>query len=193
MANKKRHRQNFFYRINWQIRAPEVRLIDDNKKQIAVLKIEEARKLAGEEGLDLVEVASKANPPVVQLIDYSKFKYREEKKRREERKKQKEEIKEFQLKPFIAKEDLENRISRIKKFLEAGTRIKIIIRFFGRQIEKTSFGYELLENIKSQISEFGTLEGEAKIIGKRLIAFIVPVRDGQEKKKNQKENQESNS
>jgi len=170
-----------FYRINWQIRAPKLRLIDESGKQIGVYLLDEARKKAREEKLDLVEIASGANPPVAKLIDFNKFKYQESKKKREERKKQKGRLKEIRLTPFIEKADLDFRLKKIEKFLKKGCQVKIVVRFWGRQITKKNFGYQLIDQIAKYVSGWGEVEKNPKLMGKRLIVMFKPI------KKNEKE------
>jgi len=173
VANKTKQ---FFYRVNWQIRAPQVRLIDEKGKQIGIFSIGDARKKAEEKGLDLVEIAPRANPPVVKLIDYNKFKYQEAKKRQEEKKKQKGKLKEVRFTPFIGEADFDFCLKKIIKFLKKNYQVKIVIRFLGRQITKKDFGYQLIEKIAAQIAEWGKAEGKPKLVGKRLIVIFNPVK-----------------
>ncbi len=176
-----------FYRTNWQIRVSPIRIIDSQGKQVGILTLSEARQLAGQKGLDLVEIAPRAQPPVVKLTDYAKFKYQEQKRRREEKRKQKGgQVKELRFSPFIGEADLKGRLERAKKFSQQGERLKVTIRFRGRQITKQSFGYELIEKISQNLVDYYQMEEKAKIIGKRLIAFFKPVN------KNEKENKAEN-
>ncbi|MFH1601356.1 MAG: translation initiation factor IF-3 [Candidatus Shapirobacteria bacterium] len=179
-----------FYRTNWQIRAPEIRLIDQGGKQIGVFSLQKAREKAQEEGLDLVEIAPKAIPPVVKLIDYEKFKYQEAKRQKEERKKQAKGIKEVQATPFIGEEDLKVRLKRIKKFLEKGHRVRVVVKFLGRQITQKSYGFDLINRIAEEIAGFGEIEEKPRLRGKRLITFF---RAKKEHEKKQKENQKISS
>jgi translation initiation factor IF-3 len=170
---KKRPRR-IFYRINWQIRAQEIRLIDGKGEQLGVFPIAEARKIAKDRGFDLVEIAPNAKPPVVKLIDYNKFKYQENKKRKEERKKEKGGIKEIRVTPFIAEADFLVRIKRAKRFLKKDKKIRLVIRFLGRQIVNKEFGYQMIEKFKKAIEEEGEQEGQPRLMGKRLIVFFKP-------------------
>jgi len=181
VKRRKNPRQNFYsgrnklvYRLNWQIRAPRVRLIDDQGKQIGVVSLQEARKIAQERGLDLVEIAPQAKPPVVKAIDYAKFKYEQNKKQREARKKTKRgtKIKEIQLSPFIGEADFKTRIERAKSFAQEGDRLKVVLKFKGRQITKKEFGYQLLEKVKQELAEIYQQDGEIKLSGRRLIMFM---------------------
>lgn len=165
-----------FYKINLYITAPTVRLLDEDGKQIGVLSLAEARQQSLQTGLDLVEIASNAKPPVVKLIDFAKYKYQEAKKEQAEKRGQKKggEIKEIQLTPFIGQGDLETRFKKTQKFLTTGNKVKLSIKFQGRQITKKEFGYQLIEKFKQQFAEIASPEGEAKLIGKRLFFILTP-------------------
>lgn len=166
-----------FYKINRQITAPSLRLLDEDGKQINIVTLAEAFQLSAESGLDLVEVASNANPPVVKLIEFSKFKYQEAKKAKSEKKGIKGgETKEIQMTPFIGQGDYETRVKKATEFLTTGNKVKLSIKFQGRQIQKPEFGYQLVERFKSDLSEFSAIEGTAKLIGKRLIVTFGPVK-----------------
>ena len=192
MARKKKSKFKF-YRINLRIKSPKLRVIGPDRKQLGLLSLtkalEEARKL----GVDLVEVAPAAKPPVAKLIDYKKFRYQEAKKRKEERKKTKGgELKVIRLSPFIAKADLDLRIKRTKEFLAEGDKVKIEIRFFGRQLTKKEFGYKILKVFIDRLIEEAKPEQEPKWMGKRLIMTLVPSKGekNESKKENKTENKE---
>ncbi len=165
------------FKINFQIQAKEVRLIDDQAKQIGVMSIDEARKLSQEAGKDLIEVVSKANPPIVKLIEFSKFKYQESKKDRANRKGDKgSELKELQFTPFIGQGDFDNRVNRAKEFFSSGNKVKISVEFKGRQKARPEFGHTLVQKFKAQIAEFGEIESEPKMLGKYLFAIFKPIK-----------------
>lgn len=189
MSNFKKAKRGFF-RANWQIRAPTLRLIDSQGKQIGVVSLSEARSLAQKQNLDLIEIVPGANPPVARLADYAKFKYEQKKKEKEERKKKKkgEKLKEIRLTPFIGQADLKTRIERAKKFAQEGDRLKIVVKFLGRQIIRKEFGYQLLEKIKEELKEFYQAKSEIKLIGKRLIMFMEPTKRVKNGQKNKEEN-----
>ena len=188
MLRKRKKIKRRYFRTNWQIRASRVRLIDAEGKQIGLFSIHEARKKGQELGLDLVEIAPKAQPPVVKLINFAKFKYQQEKKEREERKKQKGGIKEVRLTPFIGKADLKVRIKRLKNFLKEENRVRVVVKFLGRQITKQNFGHQLIKNLGQEVSSLGEQEGEPKLTGKRLVVFFKPIKkQTNEKKKDKKE------
>ncbi len=179
----RKQEKTIFYRINWQIRASPIRVIDSQGKQLGILALDKARILAQEKGLDLVEIAPRAKPPVAKLINYAKFKYQQQKKRRQEHKKQKRgEVKEFRFSPFVEEADVTRKLKRAKKFSLAGRRLKITVRFRGRQITKQNFGYDLINKIAKILEENYQLEEKPKIIGKRLIAFFKPIKHENETK-----------
>jgi len=171
--NKNSNRK--FYKINQYINASEVRLLDEHGKQIDVMSISQARDMAHETGLDLIEINSKAVPPVIKLISFSKFKYQEAKKLQSEKKGNKGgDLKEIQMSPFIGKNDYEIRVDKAKKFLATGNKIKLSIKFQGRQMAHQQFGYDLATKFKSDLQEVATAEGEAKLIGRRLMITFSP-------------------
>lgn len=176
MATYRTQNQNKkFYRINQYIQAQEVRLIDEEAKQIGVLSIVEARRMAAETGLDLIEIAPMAKPPVVKLIEFSKFRYQEAKKLKAEKKGIKGgEMKEVQMTPFISDNDYDTGIKKSIRFLTTGNKVKLSIKFQGRQIQKKEFGYNLIEKFTADLVEYGSPEGEAKLIGKRLLFTLAP-------------------
>jgi len=166
-----------YYRINRQITAPTLRLLDEDGKQINVVTLAEAFQLSAESGLDLVEVASSAVPPVVKLIEFSKFKYQEAKKAKAEKKGMKGgETKEIQMTPFIGQGDYDTRIKKSREFLTTGNKVKLSIKFQGRQIQKPEFGHQLVERFKNDLAEISAPEGTAKLIGKRLLITFTPVK-----------------
>lgn len=165
------------YRINHQITAPQIRLIDEESRQIGVLTLSEAKAQATETGLDLVEIAPKANPPVVKLIDFSKFRYQESKKLKAEKKGVRGgELKEVQMTPFIGPQDFETRVKRTREFLTTGNKVKLSIKFQGRQITRKEFGYQLIERFTSQLADVGAPEGEPRLIGKQLLFTMAPAK-----------------
>ena len=151
--------------------------MDQSGKQLGVLRIEEALKLAREKELDLVEVAEGAKPPVVKIVDFKKFKYEEAKKERVARKNTHQiDTKEIWLGPLISPHDLENRLRRAKEFFENGDRVKLTVKFSGREMAHKEFGYEVLEKAKAHLSEVGIVDGEPKMFGRNLSLAFNPVR-----------------
>lgn len=195
MRYKKKNRIKF-NRTNWQIRAETIRLLDNQGKQIGVFPIQKAREIAREKELDLVEIAANAKPPVVKLIDYAKFKYGQKKKAKEERKKSKkgEKIKEIRLTPFIGEADLKTRLNRAEGFAQEGDRMRIVVKFLGRQITQKQFGYELLEKVQEKLKDFYEKDGQARLAGKRLILFMKPIKkEKKDEQKSKKSKQKENS
>ncbi len=159
------------YRINHQIQAPEVRLIDEQGKQIGIFSLSEALKKAHQNNLDLVEIAPKAKPPVVKLIDYAKFKYLEEKKRKKEKQKNKS-LKELRLTPFIGENDLNRLIQKAADFLQQGHKVKVVVKFTGRTLNYQDFGRQALDKVIKQLEEFAFVEQPAKMVGRRLVVTL---------------------
>jgi translation initiation factor IF-3 len=172
---KNKSQNHKFYKINQYITAPNLRLLDDQGKQIGIMSLSDARHQSQETGLDLIEINGSAIPPVVKLISFSKFKYQESKKLQAEKKGIKGgELKEIQMTPFIGQNDYQIRIEKAKKFLATGNKIKLSIKFQGRQMSHQEFGHNLVTKFKSDLQEFATPEGEAKLIGKRLMITFTP-------------------
>jgi len=164
-----------FYRINQYIQAKEVRVVDEKGKAIGVMPIFNAIQKAKELGGDLIEVAAKANPPVCKIIDFKKFKYLEAKKEKEEKKGQKGgELKEIMFSPFIAQNDLNIRIKRGREFLEEGNKIKLRIRFSGRELGKKDFGYKIINQIIEKLADIAVKETEPKFQGREIFLNLSP-------------------
>lgn len=162
-------------RVNEKIKASEVRLIDVDGKQIGIVPISNALQIAYERGLDLVEVSSESNPPVCRIMDFGKYKYQLEKKEREAKKKLKEvEVKEFKMSFSIGDHDYSYRKERMIEILKEGNKVKITVVFKGRQIMFKDKGYELIERIKNDLSDYGTMEKEPRFEGKKLFVIFAP-------------------
>jgi len=166
-----------YWKVDYDIRAPEVRVIGADGIQIGIMKTSEAIKKAHEKNLSLVEVAPLAKPPVAKIVDYGKFKYQEEKKaRREQRGIKGGEIKEIRFSPFIAEKDFNTRLARTKEFLAEKNKVRIVIVFRKPQESKKDFGYNLLKRI---VSELGTdnvsMDMEPKFLGRNLVMIISPI------------------
>ncbi len=179
---------NKFYRTNERIFASELRVLDSEGKQIGVLKKFEALNIAREQGLDLVEIAPTAKPPVARIIDFKKFLYQEEKKRREEKKKAKNsETKEIRLGPFMDDHDLETMVKRAREFLEGNDKVRLVVRFKGRQMGHPEFGHQVLNKAITSLSDVSKVDKEAHFEGRQLITMLSPER----KKKNDEEQTQS--
>lgn len=167
-------KRNFVsYRINHEIHSPTVRLLDDKGAQIGVLSLSEARKLAEERTLDLVEVAPKAQPPVVKIIDYNKFLYQLKKKKQEEKKHAAvSETKQVQFGPFIDGHDLEIKLSRAREFIGDGDKVRFVIKFRGREMTKTDLGRQVLKNVTETMSDIAKVEQDIKMEGRQMIMVM---------------------
>ena len=177
------------WRVNEQIRAPEVRVIDAEDKQVGVMSRDEALKKAKEAELDLVEIAPKAKPPVVKIVDFGKFAYREEKKLKEQKKKTKaSDLKEVRFSPFIAENDYNVRLERIKEFLADKDKVKLVVKFKGRQMGSKQFGYKLFDKVLETLGDTVSVDMEPKFLGRHLSMIISPLSGvkQQEKSKNGK-------
>lgn len=162
-----------FYRINQNIKSPEVRVIDHTGTQVGVMKTKDALSRARELEMDLVEVASQANPPVVKIIDFTKFRYQENKKQRAGQKSQPD-TKEVRFSPYMEDNDITNRTNRAKEFLDTGNRVKLVVKFSGREITHKEFGQKVLDTVLERLNDVSTLVEAPKFIGKLLIAQIKP-------------------
>lgn len=173
MARKKK-RKFKFYRINQNIRAPKLRVIGQDGKQVGILTLNKALEEAKKKAVDLVEVAPAAQPPVAKLVDFKKFRYQEAKKQKQEKKKKRGgALKVIRVSPFIAQADLAQRIKRAREFLDEGDKVKIEVRFFGRQLTKKEFGYKILREFINQLGEKAKTEHDPKWMGKRLILTLI--------------------
>ena len=175
--NKKRPEQRQFYRTNERIFAHTLRVLDADGKQIGVMPKFEALQKAREAQLDLVEVAAKASPPVARIIDFKKFLYQESKKKRDEKRKSKvSETKEVRLGPFMDTHDLEVMIKRARDFLGDNNKVRLVVKFVGRQIVHPEFGQETLKKVLTRLSDVAKIEREPRFEGKQLITIISPER-----------------
>jgi translation initiation factor IF-3 len=161
--------------VNEMIRARTVRLISEDGTQLGIMPVEEALSAAVAKGLDLVEVASNADPPVCRIMDFGKFKYQTSKKSQEARKKGKSfQIKEIKFRPRTDEHDLEYKVRNLKKFLSKKNRVKLTVMFRGREFTYKDAGVELLNRIAEEVSEDGAVEQEAKHEGRNVTMVIVP-------------------
>ena len=163
-------------RLNQEIRVPEVRLIDSDGEQQGVIPIAEALKAAEEAELDLVEVAPDAKPPVCRIMDYGKFLFEEKKKKQAARKKQKQiHIKEVKFRPGTEIGDYQVKLRNLMRFLEDGDRVKVTIRFRGREMAHQELGIDLLKRIEADAAEMGTVEQfPSRLEARQLVMMLVP-------------------
>lgn len=162
-----------FYRLNYQIASPELRLLDETGKQIGVVSKLEALQKAKVLGIDVVEIAPNAKPPVAKLIDFKKFKYQEAKKERESKKASKHVgVKEVRLRPFIGQHDFDTRLKQAKGFLDEGNQLKVNVFFKGRELYKKEFGFDVMKRFLSALSDTKVVR-EPHMEGKILVAMVV--------------------
>ena len=161
--------------MNNRIQAKTVRLISADGRQLGIVSIQEALKAAGEEGLDLVEVAPNSDPPVCRIMDYGKFKYQASKRGQGPRKKGKAiQVKEIKLRPHTEDHDLGFKIRNLKKFLDKKNRVKVTVIFRGRELAHKNMGVELLNRVAEEVIENGTVEQPPREEGRNLSMVIVP-------------------
>lgn len=162
---------------NFRIPYQEIRLLDEFGKQIGVMSKQQALDMAKAEKKDLVLITEQATPPVVKLINFSKFKYQLKQQQAEGKKNaKKQEIKELRLRPFMGKGDFEARLKRIVEFLEDGDKVRPYVEFKGREITRQEFGFELLQKIKEATAELATVEISPKAQGKKIFMQLMPVK-----------------
>lgn len=166
-----------FWRTNEQIRAQEVRALDAEGKLIGIMSVKDAIALAQKTGEDVVEIAAKAEPPVVKIIEIGKFRYQEEKKRKEALKKAKAaELKEVRFSPFMGDEDFRTRMRRVREFLIDGDKVKTVVVFKGRHMDSKKFGYDLLKKILAEFGDAVAVDMEPKFAGRYLAMIISPIK-----------------
>lgn len=164
-------------RINDGIRATTVRVINEEGEMLGILPIKEALFLAHSKKLDLIEVNTEASPPVCKIVDYGKMRYQAQKKKSLMKKNQHTvEIKELQLRPGIAQNDYQVKLSNAKRFLEKGNKVKIVLQFRGREITHQDIGKKVVEDMLEALSDFGKPESPMKAEAKKLIVTVAPIK-----------------
>lgn len=166
--------------VNEQIKVPEVLVIGPNGEQVGIKSIKDALTLASYAALDLVLISPNANPPVCKVMDYNKFRYEKQKKAKEALKKQKmtmSELKEYRLSPVIDVGDFETKLRAATKYLEKGDKIKLTIRFKGRQMAHTELGMEVLERFANRVKDYADIEQSPKLDGKTMTCVLAPKND----------------
>src|SRR3954447_15876754 len=167
-------------RVNERIRIREVRLIDDAGEQVGIIPTRDALEMARERGLDLVEVAPNAIPPVCRLMDYGKFRYEQSRKERESRRNQHVvELKEVRIRPKIDDHDLETKGRQAAKFLDAGDKVKLTVLFRGREMAHPDIGKGLLDQLIELLKTHGTVESSPRLEGRAMVMFMNPLRQKQ--------------
>ena len=162
-------------RTNREIRVPTVQLIDAEGQNRGPTPIQEAMQLAEEAGLDLVEIVPNANPPVCKILDYGKFRFNEQKKAAEARKRQKiVEVKEIKLRPGIDDHDYDVKMKAMRRFFVEGDKVKITLRFRGREMAHQDIGYRLLERVKQETVTMAKVEAEPSMEGRQMVMILSP-------------------
>ena len=162
-------------RVNDEIRSDTVRLISEDGRQLGIMAIHEALEVANEKGLDLVEVASNADPPVCRIMDYGKYKYQTSKKEQEGRKKSKTfQVKEIKFRPHTDVHDLDYKIRNLKKFLAKKYRVKLTMMFRGRELAYKEAGLDLLNRVAEDVAEEGAIDQPPKHEGRNLTMVLAP-------------------
>lgn len=163
------------HRTNTDIRAPEVRLIDVEGEQLGIVKIQEALRQAEEVGLDLVEISPNAKPPVCRLMDYGKFRYQEQKRQQEARAKQKViQLKEVKFRPATDEGDFQVKLRNVKRFLTDGDKVKVSLRFRGREMAHQELGLQMLHRVRDEVVDLGTPESMPKLEGRQMVMILSP-------------------
>ena len=164
-------------RTNEGIDTPEIQLIDVSGENVGVVEIEDALARASEAGLDLVEISPNTNPPVCKILDYGKYKYQAQKKAAEARKKQRTvEIKEIKMRPNIDTHDYDVKMRSMNRFFEEGDKVKVTLRFRGREMAHQDLGVQLLNKVKSDTSEIAKVESEPRLEGRQMVMVLAPLR-----------------
>ena len=162
-------------RVNEEIRVREVQLIDATGHNHGPTPIQTALSMAQEAGLDLVEIAPNSSPPVCKLLDYGKYKFQAQKKAAEARKKQKVvEVKEIKLRPMIDDHDYQVKMRAMERFFEEGDKVKITLRFRGREMAHQELGYKLLNRVKEDIGKIAKVESEPRFEGRQMVMMLAP-------------------
>jgi len=162
-------------RINEEIRAREIHLIDKDGSNRGNVTVQEALVFAQEAGLDLVEISPNATPPVCKLLDFGKYKYQEQKKAAEARKKQKVvEVKEIKFRPMIDDHDYDVKMRSMKRFFEEGDKVKVTLRFRGREMAHQELGVKLLDRVKDDTIKIAKIEMEARFEGRQMVMVLAP-------------------
>jgi translation initiation factor IF-3 len=163
------------FRVNRQIRVPQVRLIDQNGEQVGVVATDEARRRADDAGMDLVEVSPTAQPPVCRILDYGKFRYEQKKKERASHKIHGHhggQLKELRVRPAMHSHDLGYRIEQGRRFLEDGHKIQVVCVFRGRQMEHPELGHRIMNAVVEALGDLCKVESPPKLLGKRMSMLL---------------------
>ena len=159
--------------INDQIKCPEIRVISEEGEQLGIMSVEEAMKLAENENADLIMISPKATPPVCRIMDYGKFKYEQTRREKEAKKKQKTiELKEIRLSPNTDTNDLNTKVNHIKKFLADGNKVKVTVRFRGRELAHMNVGKDILDKMAADLADAAVVDKPPKVEGRNMVMFL---------------------
>ncbi len=162
-------------RVNREIKIPTVQLIDTDGQNQGIIGTEEALAMAEEAGLDLVEIAPNSSPPVAKIMDYGKYKYQSQKKAAEARKKQKTiDVKEIKMRPNIDAHDYDVKMRSMRRFFDEGDKVKVTLRFRGREMAHQDLGMKLLHKVREDVDEIAKVEAEPKLEGRQMIMVLAP-------------------
>ena len=163
------------HQLNEEIRDSEIRLIGSTGEQLGIMSAAQAQAIADEQGLDLVKISPQANPPVCKLMDYGKFRFEQSKREKEARKNQHiVEIKEVRMSPGIDVGDFNTKLKNAQKFLTEGNRVKVSVRFRGRELAHTEIGRDLLLRFAEQVSDLASMDKDPKMEGRSMSIFLTP-------------------
>jgi len=177
-----RDQRNNEPRINHRIRVPQVRCIGPDGQQLGVISTDEAKRLAQEAGLDLVEVNPNQRPPVCKIIDYGKHKYEQKKRANEQKKSQKRvEVKEVKFRPKTDTHDFETKVRKLREFLEEGNRAKITIMFSGREIIHKDIGRNICDRVAEAVKDIAQIESPTKMEGRFMLMMLAPLKKNRPK------------
>jgi translation initiation factor IF-3 len=184
----KRRTPTLFIKANYNIRFPEVRVLAEHGEMVGIMSSVEAQQKAREAGKDLVLVTDKSTPPIVKIIELTKYKYQLQQREAENRKKSKtQDLKELQFSPFIGEGDFQTKMKRAYEFLERGDKVRLTVDFkSARNLAKKEFGYDLLKRIFELTAEMSTIEIHPQLMGKKLMAQLMPVKKSKSKSVDQK-------
>ncbi len=164
-------------RVNEGIDTPKIQLIDSTGDNVGVVEIEDALARAAEAGLDLVEISPNSEPPVCKILDFGKYKYQAQKKATEARKKQRTvEIKEIKMRPNIDTHDYDVKMRSMNRFFEEGDKVKVTLRFRGREMAHQDLGVQLLNKVKADTSVIAKVESEPRLEGRQMVMVLAPIR-----------------
>ncbi len=162
-------------RVNERIRISPIRVVDEDGEMLGVMETDAARALARERGLDLVEVAATSRPPVCRIMDFGKYKYEQNKKDRKARSKQhQQQLKEVKFRPKIEKHDLEVKLKRARKFLEAHNKVKVTMNFRGREVTHSELGRDILQRVAKELEDVANVETPPRMEGRHMLMLLSP-------------------